>query len=59
MDESLRDRVAEATEAFHVAFSAAETEDTPQNLDDLADAADALMRAVARGLIEAKREFRT
>ena len=55
MDESLRNRVADATELFYVAFSAAQTEETPRNLNDLADACDALMRAVARVLIEAKR----
>jgi hypothetical protein len=57
MGESLRERVAQATEVFHVAFSAAQTEDTPRNLNELVDAADALMRAVARVLIEAKREL--
>jgi alpha-D-ribose 1-methylphosphonate 5-triphosphate synthase subunit PhnH len=55
MYESLRNRVADATELFRAAFSAAETEETPRNLDDLADACDALMRATARVLIEAKR----
>jgi hypothetical protein len=56
--DSLRNRVAEATERFDEAFSAAETEETPRTLNDLADAADALMRAVARVLIEVKRETR-
>jgi hypothetical protein len=32
-----------------------ETEETARNLNDLADSCDALMRAVARVLIEAKR----
>jgi hypothetical protein len=55
--ESLRDRVAEEQERFNDAFSAAENGETPQNLEDLAEAADRLMRAVGRVLIEAKRQL--
>lgn len=41
---------------FKEALSAAENNETPQNLEDVADAADRLMRAVGRVLIEVKRE---
>jgi hypothetical protein len=57
MDESLLSRVAEATEQFNDAFYAAQTEETPRRLNDLADAADRLMRAAGRVLIEAKRQL--
>jgi len=56
MNDGLRIRVAEAAERFNEAFAAAETAGTtPRNLNDIAEAADALMRAVARVLIEVKR----
>jgi hypothetical protein len=57
LSESQRDRVAEEIERFNEAFSAAEKEETPENLEDLADAADRLMRAVGRVLIDVKREL--
>ena len=57
IDEALRDRVAEEIEHFQEAFSAAEQDETPQNLETLAEAADRLMRAVGRVLIEAKRRL--
>jgi len=57
LNQNLRDRVAEAVECFNEAFSAAEKDDTPQNLENLADTADQLMRAVGRVLIEAKRQL--
>jgi hypothetical protein len=57
LNQHLRDRVAEAVECFNEAFSAAEKDDTPQNLGDLADTADRVMRAVGRVLIEAKRQL--
>lgn len=57
MDESLLNRVAEAAERFSDAFNAAQTEESPRRLNDLADAADRLMRAAGRVLIEAKRQL--
>jgi hypothetical protein len=57
MDESLLNRVAEAAERFTDAFNAAQTEESPRRLNDLADAADRLMRAAGRVLIEAKRQL--
>ena len=57
MNDGLRNRVVEAIEQFSEAFSAAETEETRGNLDDLADAADVLMRTVARVLIVVEREL--
>ena len=55
ISEDLRHRVDEELKHFNDAFAAAQQNDTPQNLEDLADAADRLMRAVGRVLIEAKR----
>lgn len=57
LTESLRGRVAEEMQHFNEAFCAAEQHDTPQNLEALADAADRLMRAVGRVLIEVKRHL--
>jgi hypothetical protein len=57
LDESLRDRVAEEVERFNEAFAAVENDDTPENLENLAHAADRLMRAVGRVLIEANRQL--
>ena len=54
MDESLLNRIAEATERITEAFNAAQAEESPRRLNDLADAADRLMRAAGRVLIEAK-----
>jgi hypothetical protein len=55
VDKNLRDRVAEEIERFTQSLSAAEKDQTPQNLEALADAADRLMRAIGRVLIETKR----
>lgn len=57
MDDSLLSRVAEATERFNNAFYAAQTEESPRRFNDLVDAADRLMRAAGRVLIEAKRQL--
>lgn len=57
LSESLRERVAEEIERFNEAFSAAEKDETPENLKDLADAGDRLMRAVAAVLIEVNRQL--
>ena len=54
LNESLRDRVAEAIERFNEALSEAEKNERPENLENLADAADRLMRAVGRVLIDVK-----
>jgi hypothetical protein len=54
IDEALRGRVAEEMKHFNEALSAAEQDQTPQNLEALAEAADRLMRAVGRVLIEAR-----
>jgi hypothetical protein len=58
MDESLLNRVADATARFNDALHATQIEETRPHLHDLADAADVLMRAVGRVLIEAKRDNR-
>jgi hypothetical protein len=55
IDEDLRSRVDEEIERFNESFAAAQQDKTPENLENLADAADRLMRAVGRVLIEAKR----
>jgi hypothetical protein len=57
ISEDLRDRVDEALKHFNDAFVAALKGETSQNLEDLVDAADRLMRAVGRVLIEAKRQL--
>lgn len=57
IDEALRDRVAEEIEHFNKALSAAEKDETPENLEALAETADGLMRAVGRVLIEVKRQL--
>lgn len=54
MNDSLRSRVAEAIERFNEALSEAEKDETLYNLEKLAGAADRLMRAVGRILIETK-----
>ena len=53
--ESLCKWIAEEIERFNEAYSTVEMGATPQNLGNLVTAADRLMRAVARVLIEAKR----
>jgi len=58
MNESLRNRVADAVERFNEAFSAAEEDEAPHNLENLAEAADQLMRAVGRVLIEVEGQLR-
>jgi hypothetical protein len=55
LDEPLRQRVADEVASFDAAFSAAIKNQTAQTLEELARAANRLMRAVARVLIEAKR----
>ena len=55
ISEDLRDRIDEELKHFNEAFAAAQQDETPQNLENLADAADRLMRAVGRVLIESKR----
>ena len=57
LSESLRERVAEEIGRFNEALSAAENHETPQNLEDLAEAANRLMRAVGRVLIEVKHQL--
>jgi hypothetical protein len=42
---------------FNEAFAAALKAETSQNLEDLVDAADRLMRAIGRVLIEVKRQL--
>lgn len=55
LDPSLRDRLADQIERFTDALDAAIANPTSQTLDDLRRAADRLMRATARVLIEAQR----
>jgi hypothetical protein len=50
----LCNRVEEELGRFKEVFSAAQKDETPQNLEELADAADRVMRAVGRVLIEAR-----
>ena len=56
ISEDWRKRVDEQLRHFNEALTAAQAEKTPRNLEHLADAADRLMRAVGRVLIEAKRQ---
>jgi hypothetical protein len=55
ISEDLRDRVDEELKHFNEALAAVEEDETAQHLEDLAVAADRLMRAIGRVLIEAKR----
>ena len=55
--EDLRHRIDEELKHFNEAFAATREAETSQNLEDLVDAADRLMRAIARALIEAKRQL--
>jgi hypothetical protein len=55
ISEDLRDRVDEGLTDFSNAFAATQQDETPENLENLADAADRLMRTIGRVLIEAKR----
>jgi hypothetical protein len=57
ISEALHERVDEELKHFNEAFAAALKSETSQNLEDLVDAADRLMRAVVRVLIEAKRQL--
>jgi hypothetical protein len=57
LNESLRDRIGDEVERFSEAVSAAENDETPENLENLVDAADRLMRAVGRVLIEVKSQM--
>lgn len=52
VDPSLRDRVADAAAEFDRCFGAVAVQPTPQNMDALRAAADRLMRACARVLME-------
>jgi hypothetical protein len=52
LDPGVSDRVTEELETFTKALGAATANPTPKALDDLADAADHLMRATGRVLIE-------
>lgn len=54
ISEDLQDRVDEELKHFNEAFAAALKAETSQNLEILADAADGLMRAVGRVLIEVR-----
>lgn len=55
IDQDLRERVAKETAIFNDALDAAMQNPASEALDKLAQAADRLMRAVGRVLIEAKR----
>jgi hypothetical protein len=55
ISENLQDRVDEELKHFSEAFAAALRAETSPNLENLADAADRLMRAVGRVLIEVRR----
>ena len=55
ISEDLQDRVDEELKHFNEAFAATLKTETSQNLETLADAADRLMRAVGRVLIEVRR----
>ena len=56
IDDALRRRVAAEAASFDDAFTVALRDETPQSLEDLANAADRLMRAAGRVLIELRRE---
>jgi hypothetical protein len=55
VDQKLRERLAREIATFNDALEAAVQAPTSKSLDSLAQAADRLMRAVGRVLIEAKR----
>lgn len=55
VDQKLRERLANEIAIFNDALDAAVQSPTAKSLDALAQAADRLMRAVGRVLIEAKR----
>jgi len=55
ISEDLRHRVDEELKDFNEALAAVQEDETPHNLENLAVAADRLMRAIGRVLIEAKR----
>jgi hypothetical protein len=55
IDEDVSSRVNEEIKRFNDAFAAARQDNTPENLESLAEAADRPMRAIGRVLIEAKR----
>ena len=52
LDPGVSDRITEEIETFTKALRAATTNPTPNALNDLEDAADHLMRATGRVLIE-------
>ena len=53
--EALRERLVQDMAIFNAALDKAMNESTSEVLDDLEQAADRLMRAVGRALLEAKR----
>jgi hypothetical protein len=55
LDQGLRDRVKQQIERFDKALDAAMAAPTSEALDELSEAADQLMRATGRVLIEAAR----
>ena len=57
IDDALRKRVAAEAASFDCAFMAVLGNETGRNLEELADAADRLMRAVGRVLIEIRKEL--
>jgi hypothetical protein len=56
IDDALRERVAAEAANLDQAFNAALKNETTQSLEDLANAADRLMRAAGRILIEVRKE---
>ncbi len=52
MDPSLRERVAERVEHFVDALDEAAVNPEPETIEDLQEAADELMRAIARVMLE-------
>ena len=56
IDDALRKRVAVEAASFDDAVRAALRNETPQSLEDLTNAADRLMRAAGRVLIEICKE---
>lgn len=55
LDRSVGDRVSKEIEGFAEALEAASANPTPRTLDELEEAADGLMRAAGRVLIEVGR----
>jgi hypothetical protein len=55
LDESVRERVSRAVKRFNDALDEAFANSSPDNLDELRDAGDELMRATGAILIEIER----